>query len=104
MKNPISTYDITTGNKGGINMLHFGQLHKYQPSEGPISTYLEWVTLFFQANNIPQEKRMAVFLSLVGTMMYTLLRALLALKEPKEKSLQIDLTNAYQEMVLEESS
>ena len=68
-------------------MSRFGQLHEYQASQEPVSAYLERVTLFFQANEIAEEKQVAVFLSVVGATTYALLRDLLAPKKPHEKSL-----------------
>ena len=52
-----------------------------------MSAYLELVSLFFQANEIVEEKQVAVFLSAVGSTTYALLRDLLAPEKPQEKSL-----------------
>ena len=69
-------------------MSRFGQLHEYQASQEPVSAYLERVALFFQANDIPEEKRVAVFLSVVGATTYALLRDLLAPQKPQDKPLR----------------
>ena len=69
-------------------MLHFGQLHKYQASQESISAYLELVDVFFLASDIPEEKQVTVFLSIVRARTYALLRDLLAPQKPQEKSLQ----------------
>ena len=65
----------------------FGQLHEYQTRQEPVSAYLEWVSLFFQANEIAEEKQVAVFLSAVGATVYVLLRGLLAPQKLQEKFL-----------------
>ena len=72
-------YNITPGDERWIQMLHFGQVHEYQASQEPVSAYLERISLFFQVNEIAEEKQVVVFLSVVGATTYTLLRDLLAL-------------------------
>ena len=47
-------------------MSRFGQLHKYQANQEPVSAYLEQVALFFQANDILEGKQVALLLSIVG--------------------------------------
>ena len=71
-----------TGDETGINRSHFRQLyellHEYQSNQKPISALLERLTPSFQANNFSEEKRLAVFLSIVGATMYSILRDRLA--------------------------
>ena len=58
---------------------------------------MERVELFFTANNIPAEKKVPVFLSIVGGTTYGLLRNLLAPANPKDKSFKeiVDMLKAY---------
>ena len=51
--------------------------------------YLEHVELFFAANGIKDEKKVAVFLSVIGPKNYALLRDLLAPDKPQQKSLAV---------------
>ena len=59
-------------------MTIYGQLREYQPKTENIAAYLEQVELFFQANSVAEDKTVAVFLSVVGSKTYLLLRDLLA--------------------------
>ena len=68
-------------------MAKFGQLHEFNSDRETVDAYLERVKLFFEANEIPREKQVAVFLSSVGATAYALLRDLLAPTKPKDKSL-----------------
>jgi len=53
-----------------------GRLQEYNPDNELFSSYLERVQLFFIANDIAAEKRVAVFLSVMGSKTYSLLRCL----------------------------
>ena len=44
--------------------------------------------LFFEANSISEDKQLPVFLSSIGGKNYELLRNLMALELPKDKSLE----------------
>ena len=68
-------------------MARFGKLDEFKVGSESIRTYIEQVELFFEANEIPEQKQVAVFLSVVGSTTYTLLRDLLAPTKPQEKSL-----------------
>ena len=52
-----------------------------------MDTYLERVELYFTANEIPDGKQVPIFLNVVGSTTYSLLRGLLAPGNPKDKSL-----------------
>ena len=54
-------------------MAAIGQVSEFKPEEVKISAYLERIQLFFTANSIPEEKQVAVLLSVVGPKSYTLL-------------------------------
>ena len=70
-----------------IVMLMFGHLQKYKAEVKNISSYLERVELFFNANGVADNKRVPVFLCEVGATMYTLLHDLLALEKPQAKDI-----------------
>ena len=69
-------------------LAQFGQLPAFYPETEKIAAYLERVELFFAANDIKPDKRVAIFLSSVGGKMYSLLRDLLATVKPSEKQLE----------------
>lgn len=64
----------------------FGNLQEYEQENELFSSYLERVQLFFTANDVSNEKKVAVFLSMVGSKTYSLLRNLLAPTLPSEKT------------------
>ena len=49
----------------------FGRIEEYDPENGLFSTYLERVELFFNANDVADEKKVAVFLTVLGTKTYS---------------------------------
>ena len=61
------------------------QLSQFEADQETMSAYLERVEIFFQANNIAEEKQASIFLSLIGAKTYGLLRDLVAPAKPKEK-------------------
>ena len=70
-------------------MASYGKLSEFHPEAESISAYLERVELFFTANSIADDKKVAVFLSVVGGKTYSLLRDLLAPEKPQDKSLPV---------------
>ena len=56
---------------------------KWKPE---FSAYLERIELYFEANEIHEEKQVSVFLSLLGAKTYSLLRTLVAPSSPREQS------------------
>ena len=66
---------------------YFGKLEEFHPDTETIVSYLERVDLFFAANGIADEKKVAVFLSTVGGRIYSLLRDLLSPVKPQEKTM-----------------
>ena len=54
----------------------------------PIAAYLERVAVYFNANEVKEDKQVLVLLSVVGSKVYALLRSLAAPKLPKELSFQ----------------
>ena len=67
---------------------YLGKLDPFQPESETISAYLERVDLFFEANEVAADKKVAVFLSVIGGKTYTLLRNLTAPVKPSEKTLE----------------
>ena len=64
-----------------------GQLPEFNSQTDSFKSYVERAHLFFEANSIADEKKLAVFLSSVGGKTYDLLRNLEAPAQPKDKSL-----------------
>ena len=54
--------------------LPLGQLEAFDPQVETFTSYVERVHLFFEANDIKEEKRRSVFLSIVGGAVYNLLQ------------------------------
>ncbi len=55
-----------------------GKLEEFTPETDSIASYVKRAQLFFEANNVADEKKVAVFLSAIGSKTYALLRNLLA--------------------------
>ena len=66
----------------------FGHIREFELGTESISAYLERVQLYFVANDVANEKKVAVLLSLavIGSKTYILLRSLLHPEAPKEKT------------------
>ena len=64
----------------------FGRIQEYQPKNELFSAYLERVQLFFLANGVEDDKRVPIFLSVVGSKTYLVLRNLVASTLPQEKT------------------
>ena len=60
-------------------------LKEFEPDNKEISAYLKCVELYFAVNDI-KERQLPIFLSVIGTKIYSLLRDLLVLTNPKKKS------------------
>ena len=65
-----------------------GNLQEYHPDSETFSAYLERMTLFFTANAIPDDKKVAVFLTVIGSQTYSLVRSLVAPTLPQDNSLE----------------
>ena len=66
----------------------FGTLQEFLPDSEPIAAYLERVAVYFDANEVKEDKQVPVLLSVVGSKVYALLRSLAAPKLPKELPFQ----------------
>lgn len=69
-------------------MSTIGSLTEFKPESERIEAYLERVQLFFDANGIEDEKKVAVLLTVIGSTTYALLSSLLAPRKPREKSFE----------------
>ena len=63
-----------------------GKLEACNPDLESVTVYLERVKLYFSANEVKREKRVPVFLNLLGRETYTLLQNLVLPIKPAEKS------------------
>ena len=63
-----------------------GKLEEFDPSSDSIRAYVEREQLFIEANNVEEAKKVAVFLSAIGSKTHSLLRNLLTPTLPKDKS------------------
>ena len=62
-----------------------GIIGPYEESE-KISTYIDRVKLYFEANEISKEKQVPAFLSIMGPKLYGLVKDLVSPKNPKDCS------------------
>ena len=63
----------------------YGQMSEFLSET---ESYVERAKIFFAANEIPDDKQPAVFLSVIGGKTYTLLRSLLSLDLPQDQTLE----------------
>ena len=69
-------------------MATFGSIKEYEQSED-WTQYQERLENYFDANDITEEgKKKSILLSVVGAQAYQLIRNLVALTKPKEKSFE----------------
>ena len=64
----------------------FGHICEFELGTELISAYLERVQLCFVANDVANEKKLAVLLSVIRSKTYVLLRSLLHPEAPNEKT------------------
>ena len=67
-------------------MATIGQIGEYVEGREEFQCYIERVEQFFEANDIAEEKQVAVLLTVIGAPTYGLLKSLLAPENPKSKS------------------
>ena len=63
-----------------------GFMDAYNPDTDDWSAYVERLDLFFLANEIKDDKKVAVLLTVLGTKAYSLLRTIIAPSMPAEKT------------------
>ncbi|KAG8179018.1 hypothetical protein JTE90_011965 [Oedothorax gibbosus] len=75
----------------------FGKLAEYDQAVETWSEYVERVNCFFDANDVKDEKKASIFLTIVGPVVYKLLRSLVAPATVKEKTFTqiIDVLNTH---------
>ena len=76
-----------------------GKLTEFDPRTDSITAYVERVNLYFQANEVADGKKVAVFLSTIGSKTYAVLRNLTAPTAPADKlfaQLVENLTTHYE--------
>ncbi|XP_041452504.1 uncharacterized protein K02A2.6-like [Lytechinus variegatus] len=66
--------------------MNFGRIEEFQPEAGDFQTYIERFEQFLKANDVPEEKYVAVFLSVIGAKSYALLKSLLSPEQPSQKT------------------
>ena len=63
----------------------FGKLEAFQEGEETIAEYLERVELYFAANDVAEEKKVPMLLSVIGAKTYSVLRSLVPPATPTEE-------------------
>ena len=66
--------------------LVYGSVQEYNQESELFSAYLERVNLFFSANDLEDDKKVPIFLTVVGSKTYSLLRSLVAPSLPQVKT------------------
>ena len=63
-----------------------GSLGEFDPKTGNISSYIECLQLYFEANSVEDDRKLAVLLTVIGAMTYETLRSLHTPTLPRDKS------------------
>ena len=61
-----------------VTSLQYEQVQEFKPESDSIKSYLERVSPYFKANEVPDRKKVPILLSSIGASTYTLLSDLLA--------------------------
>ena len=69
-------------------MATIGQIREFVEGQEEFECYIERVEQFFKANEISEEKQVAVLLTVIGASTYSLLKSLLAPQRPSSKNLE----------------
>ena len=67
-------------------MTSYGRIKEFRQEEETIESYFERIEIFYVANGIAAEKQVPVFLSVIGSKTYTILRSLVAPAKLTDKS------------------
>lgn len=62
-----------------------GSIQDYHPENELFSSYMERVELFFAANSVADDKKVAALLSIIGSKSYSLVRSLVTPSLPQDK-------------------
>ena len=73
----------------GYKPVVFGQLEAFDPESDSVEAYLERVDLFFASNDIGPDKQITVFLTVVGSRSYALIKNLTAPTLPQENCYEV---------------
>ena len=65
-----------------------GTLQEFNPQSDNISTYLDRLELYFDANGVEADRKVPVLLTVIGAKAYDTLRSLLAPKLPRDESFE----------------
>ena len=65
----------------------FGQLSEFVAESERMSSYLERVELYFLANSVQNDKKVAILLSSIGAKTYEVLRSLVSPDQPNARTL-----------------
>ena len=65
--------------------MHY-HIDKFCAEDESVEAYLERIDIYFRANDIADEKKVLIFLRVLGGKTYSVLRDLLAPVKPREKS------------------
>ena len=65
-----------------------GKLQEFKPETERFSTYVERLKLYFDANGVSEDKKVAVFLTVIGPKNYALLSDFYAPTKPRDIALE----------------
>ena len=68
-----------------MRMTSYSCIKEFHPKEESIESYLERVELFFTANEVADGKKAVVFLSVIGSKTFAILRNVVAPAKPSDK-------------------
>ena len=77
-----------------LKMAVFGKIGEFKPETEGMAANLEWVQLYFVANNVKAEAHVAVFLSVVGSKTHAVLRDLVMPAKPQDTTTDADVVRA----------
>ena len=70
-------------------MATVGKIREFDPRTETFSTYVDRLKLYFEANGVANEKKVAVFLTVIRAKNYTILNDAVAPAKPKDKTLEV---------------
>ena len=69
--------------------LPIGHIGEYDPQTENITSYLERLSLYMDANSVAAERKVPVLLTVIGAKAYGILKSLTSPDLPKDKSLSV---------------
>ena len=70
-------------------MATVGKIKDFNPQTEPFLTYVDHLQLYFKANRVSEDKKVAMFLTVIGPKNYSIINdAVAAPEKPKDKTLQ----------------